>query len=379
MRRKTKNPDEKLPLFACERICAEGRNFARLVERLRAENIRLMSISRPSFNEIRFTICEKDKQKTFAILQEMCYNYRVSGVGGAKTFLSALTRRIGALVAAVVFTAGAAVMSSRVWRVSIEGNSRVETAVIERSLREAGVRIGMAASSVDADKTAAFLRGTDGIAESTVEVIGTTLSVKVLESKDYIPPHESRETIVSRYDAEITRVVVRSGTSAVKVGDRVAKNAELIRPYSIGSSGEVLDETAADGEVYGKVAFTTTTYLPETEIYFERTGKKKVYTTVSIFGKSWGKAAPKGDTETFSETMCFLPIRLSRTVWYETEMRTRETDIEGRVERLKREALLENVIKAGGSEIDTAVTVTAADGGLVRVNIYILAEVLLNS
>ena len=94
---------------------------------------------------------------------------------------------------------------------------------------------------------------------------------------------EDKKNLYSTTDAIVTRVMVRSGTSEVQVGERVRVGDILIGGYHIADNtpsdgeenGDIL-EVVADGEVYGRVYTHKRFVIPEQNYTYVKTGKSKI-------------------------------------------------------------------------------------------------------
>lgn len=373
---------QNMPIFkAAIRLRITGFNQSRILNTLMDNGIKLREIKRISPKILEFTQSKKDSQKTFAILNKMCYDYTVVAESGVHTLLFWSIRHIGLIIGALFFSIVFATLSQMVWRIEINGNENLDDAIIAKNLRQCGVKVGTFKTKLNTDAVADVLREIEGIAEGTAEVKGTTLFINVLEEKKYNPPSDNNEVsdIVSQYDAEVTKIIVKSGNGLVKVGDKVAKGQILIKGERLNSNGEPIEQVRSIGTIYGRVAFKETFIFSKTEQKVERIEKKKVYTKLSFFRLTIGKdKADKCCERVVSESkLFFLPIKVIRTEYYKTKVVEVERDIEKYTEQLKDQALLNNVIKTGGSNIETVTTLTELDGDLMMLNIYIVAEMII--
>ena len=108
--------------------------------------------------------------------------------------------------------------------------------------------------------------------------------------------------VISDYDAIVTRVVVLTGTAAVKNGDTVLKGQTLIYPYLTNKkeneeTEEIRVDIRATGMVYGRVWYKESFVLSDETIITKRTGKYKEYVTPSyIFKGGLGRISRMKDT-----------------------------------------------------------------------------------
>lgn len=281
--------------------------------------------------EVSFKIRKKDCRKAIAILDGMCYNYKTGATYGLPRLFAYMLARIGLSVGAVAAALCMYLSYSYIWRVEVSGNDRISTEAVESALAAAGFRSGLKKSELDERAATAAVNTLDGIADASAEVRGTTLYVYVLEAKDYSVPGRV-DSYVSAYDATVTRIVMRSGTAAVKRGD-VVKAGDVLADGSVYSTaGELLYVGECDGEVYGNVSMTFRAEISATEIEYRRTGRSTVRTCASIFGlRLFDRTSPYASYETVASTANYdilLPLYVTRYEYFETEPVTVERDPE---------------------------------------------------
>ena len=149
-------------------------------------------------------------------------------------------------------------------------------------------------------------------------------------------PEEENGKIISSVDAIVTRVEVSGGTALVKAGDTVRKGQTLIDDVII--VGDPADpeheeiETAAKGDVYGRVWYTERLTIPVYRTEYLRTGREFESTALLVRGKTvLGAKSDHGfaDWESVSsrtDVKAIVPFTLVTTKYYELEAVTVETD-----------------------------------------------------
>jgi len=80
---------------------------------------------------------------------------------------------------------------------------------------------------------------------------------------------------------------------------------------------------------------------------------------------------------TRTERFFFIPIRVTQNNYANIVMRERQRDVEAHIDSLIRAAVLDNIIKAGGSEVEVVHTITRIENGLIMLNIHLIGEVLI--
>ena len=363
-------------------VHAEGYNHGKLLSALAAQGIPTADCKRQTPREITFTVQKKDLRKTFAILQDMCYTYKVAGASRTRSALVHLLARIGFVAGILVFSTLVAFARGFVWRVEITGNETVPTKVIENVLAEHNIAVGKKLSAFDAGALSAAVRAIDGITLASVRRVGTSVQVEVFESDPAAPPLAYSETdIVSRYDATVTRVIAREGTALVRPGDHVFAATPLIGAYrkSTEEGAEPLPSRAA-GIVYGRVTFTYgTTVATERYEYVPESTKRR--TRLRIFGISIGRKPKGGEGYEITESRRTFNVFLPVTVITSHVRKMRRQKITATVDELAERAEAEALSRFIHSEVSSGIvshrTVRDLGGGLYRVNVFVEAEMVI--
>ncbi|MDE6399002.1 MAG: sporulation protein YqfD, partial [Clostridiales bacterium] len=325
---------------------------------------------------------KKDLHKTFAILQDMCYTYKVAGVSRVRSALAKLLARMGFVAGILVFSVLVALARGYVWRVEITGNEAVPTKVIENVLAEHNIAVGKKLSAFDAGELSAAVRAIEGVTLASVRRVGTSVQVEVFESDPAAPPLAYSETdIVSRYDATVTRVIAREGTALVRPGDNVFASTPLIGAYrkSAEEGGEPLPSRAA-GIVYGRVTFTYgTTVATERYEYVPESTKRR--TRLQLFGISIGRKPKGGEgieiVESRSKFNAFLPVTVITSRVQKMRRQKITATVDELAEQVEADALSRFIHSEVSSGFASHRTVRDLGGGLYRVNVFIEAEMII--
>lgn len=363
------------------RINAQGFNHARLLDALSAAQINVYNFTRgEKSREFAFCVQKKDLRKTFAILDEMCYNYTVAGFSRYKGFGVGLLRRLGLIAGALAFSAVIAFSRGFVWRINIEGNESVPDKVIENTLAAHNIKVGSRLSRFDSRALETALREIDGIKLASVRLSGTTVRVEVFESDQIAPPlNYSDVDILSEYDATVTRIITREGTALVEVGQHVFKGAPLIGAHRVDEEGNKIPSRAS-GKVYGAVAFTKSVTVA-TEWYERVPVWVKNYTVLGFFGLNIGKKPPNGAgyeiEETTQKLNVFLPVKVKSYKVTKTEMRKFTATVDELAQKTEDKIVTEFIDSRVTSGLKVSRTVRELGGGVYRVNVFIEAETLI--
>ena len=241
--------------------------------------------------------------------------------------------------------------------------------------------MGAKSACIDRDELRRFVNSMSGVAECSAEVRGNTLIIKVIE-RDRSEAERGGKAVVAASDAVITRVVCKSGTPRVKTGDVVKSGATLIEGTLYDGEGNAITEIAADGEVYGTTVTAVTKIVSTAAYRYERTGRKSVKTAVS-FGKFFTLGAISSPFDSFeSETRsgeidAFLPLKFTRTEYYETAKIENPATIEEIAEELRLAAERELTKTATAIKSEAIITEIAEE--LYEIRVLIIAETLVSA
>ncbi len=362
-------------------VKVEGPNQNRLLGELLKRGITVYNLRRKSRGELCLKVKNTDFTEFVALAEKLGFKVTVEKKLGAVSAAFRMLPRLGLVVALVLLTACYFIASSFVWRVEIVGNERVDYYAISDVLAAAGAKTGANKKGLDFGALERDIRGIEGIAEATVTVSGTTLKVSVVESLEFVPrPNGGKEMLVSLYDAEITRIVLRKGSALVKTGQRVFAGTPLLSGNLIGTDGEIITGGVVDGEVYGKVVFRESVTVALRGVRTVATGNEKKSTILGIFGLSIGKRRDGFElADVREETRTLAPIPFKVTTLYAKEL-TREEyslDRDEAVEEAKNVAcsrLAERLVGPGGEE---TVIVRDVSDGVICVDVYITSEILI--
>ena len=107
-----------------------GGDCTSVMTRLSASGINAADVVRVD-GKTAFKIRKKDLRKAVAILDEMCYNYRIGESYGAVKALAFCAARAGLFAGAAIAVCLTNIAYGYVWRVEISGNVKLSDAAIE--------------------------------------------------------------------------------------------------------------------------------------------------------------------------------------------------------------------------------------------------------
>ena len=333
------------------RATARGANYAAFICAVNNAGIALYKLKRDGC-ELSF-VCDIGCEAHVArIAARHGMLFRVCVSKNEKTSLRAFLKHTGAWTALACVVISFAVSRFFVFSVAVEGVSSSRAAEIYSAISEAGIDGVTAKSAIDLQKVEELVAGSsDDIAFAEAYIDGIRLVVNVREQIPQPVAEESDGEIVSSSDAIVTRVEVSGGTAVVKEGDTVRKGQTLIEDYIL--VGDPLDpehkeiETAAEGDVYGRVWYVQRLNVPTVVEKTVRTGRK--YSSSELLFNDKVLLSAKSDhgfgeweLECLSKPLgSVLPLSLNTYTWYETVTERVEVD----------EAYLEGEIYAAFSSL----------------------------
>lgn len=307
VKRKTRKPSKWRMLISRTgktNIFVSGANAVRAVSAIskmyRVENV---SVSREG---AAFFVQSKHCEKIIALLNNLCYDYKIIGNSGIMPRAMLTIARAGLVVGIAAVVALFAIYPSFVTRVSVQCvdgqsingtlNSQVYDILSSHGISE-GKRIG----DVDLNAIQKQLLALDSVSYASVEKSGT--HVKVL-LKTQLPDgfaDIAGSSVVARKRAVVTRVIVESGTAVKKYGDVVDVGDVIIDGYV--EYGDEKIPAQASGYAYGKVYYLKRVFFPDT-LLEKRYGQVKTVTKLSMFSKT-----PKRPVSPFECCECKISVQ----------------------------------------------------------------------
>lgn len=356
----------KLP-FTTTGFEVRGLNHARLITLL-SERAVIRGVKSEE-GLLRFRASSRRKGEIVALLDTLCYDYQITAERGPLLALVRLAGRAGVVAGTLALTAALILFPHSVTSVEFTGEWSAEAA---RILSQNGVEEGKLLFSFDGDALAARIMELDGVSFASVSKVGTRVYADIrTETRGGSLAGVPGKSVRAARQASVTRVIVFSGTAAVKYGDVVREGDELISGYV--TAGEEKVPSPAAGEVYGKVWRREARFFPETRVEAVP-GEVKEYARIS-FGSGVPKAPePPFDDYTLEISVARNGLLLPYTVYTfrYTEVTYREVSSELAPEQAERIALSDAVteLPAGAVLIGAEAESERAEGGvLVKVTL----------
>ncbi len=278
---------EKFPPFSRVKFSVDTATPTSLVNKLSASSV--LYAPTVAGGKLMFSVPSKDCAKIIALLDELCYNYKIMAINGVFAYAFSLLKRLGIIVGILLSVAVSVIYSFFV--VEIDGDFSPE---VERVLSSHGIAEGKFVLTFDSEKIGREIQSLDGVSFASVERVGTRVRVHVRYEQDEKPFVQYGGEVKSVCDSVVTRIVVFGGTCEVEVGQAVKSGDVLIGGYFLVGDEKV--PTTASGEVYGRKTTTKTRFFADTYIVSEK-GRVKSHVRLSVFGKK--PKAPKSPYENY--------------------------------------------------------------------------------
>lgn len=246
----------------------------------------------------RFFVESKQCHKIIALLQNLCYDYKIINIVGVSSSFFRAFARAGIFAGIAASVCAVSIYSSfvtRVTRVSVrcEGASDYAlNAQIDGILKECGAVEGARVKSFDASELENAISSLDGVTFASVDKIGTHINVvykTALKKENFV--FANSKSVVAKKRAVVTRVIVEGGTAVCKYGDVVEAGDTLIDGYIEYGDNKIPVE--ARGYAFGKVYYKRTKFFAKVE-KVEKVTACKTYTRYGMFEK-----VPKTPTSPF--------------------------------------------------------------------------------
>lgn len=283
-------------------------------------------------------VCDEKDEKHLRRAAARCgLLFSVESKTDMKSRARAIVSHAGIIAAVVVIVASLIVSRFFVFSVSVTGASPALSSEIIALLKAEGIEGLTLKSGIDLQNVEKIVEnGSGDVAFAEAYIDGVKLVVNVREQLPEPIAEEEKGKLYASSDAIVTRVEISGGTAVVKAGDTVRKGDVLIEDYIV--VGDPLDpdhkeiETAAKGDVYGRVWYTERLLIPTSREVTERTGESYCSTALYLGDRLLIPARENHGFKEYERTVetkrinGALPFTLVTYSYYETRKQTAVTD-----------------------------------------------------
>ena len=307
-------------------VLFSGNNVKRLLNLCVQNDIVLWEIEKISEQQYRCRILWKDIYKIVPHLRKTKTGFRIISKNGLPYQRIRYRKRYLWMLSLISLVGIVSILSGRIWKVVIQGNSYLSDEEMLRFLQANHASYSSKKSDIDCEALELELRKQlDEVIWASVYVEGTKLVVEIQESiqtENISNDSNAANDLVAAKDAVIASIITRSGVPKVVKGESVKEGDLLVQSaYPIINDDETVAQflkTYADADVKGYVTYTYEDTLPVSEIIKVKTGNK--YNSYMFeFGNSkivcpkFGKSYPQSITISNTKQLCifdnfYLPI-----------------------------------------------------------------------
>ncbi len=328
---------------------------------------------------VRFCVKSKHLSKIIALLNNLCYDYKIIKIGNFARIALNFPALIGIVLGICASLVLIVAHFSFITRVSVMcvGNDAIKSQV-EGILTDMGVVKGANISELDTDCLQKELLSVEGISFASVAKNGTHVEIVVksaLPNESFVEMTGSSVTAYKR--AVVTRVVCEGGTAVRKYGDVVDVGDVIIDGYI--EYGDAKIDCQARGYAYGKVYYKKSVFFADVAID-KQYGEQISEARLSFFSKEPTPPKCPYDKCEMSLSITDFGFLLPMKIYTYTfrEIVTSEVANDMSEEQMAKSAYsaLLTELSESAKVLDTYYTFRRLDGG-VAVDVTIEAEELI--
>lgn len=317
-------------------ISVEGYFIERFMNICISKKILLWNIKREKSTFLYANVGIKNFKKLKEIAKKTKCKINIKEKKGLPFVLNRHRKRKIFLILLIVFFIILFTLSNFIWNIEVTGTSNISKEEILETLKENGLKIGMAKNKIDTQKIINSIRlNRDDVAWVGIGITGTNATVKIVEAdlKPEIIDENDYCNIVSEKEGLILKVTAKNGTPLVKKDDIVKKGSILIAGYIEGKYTGTR-YVHSEGEVLAKVWYSKKDKIELQKREYKQTGKNESKYSIRIknFVINLYKTLPNFENyDTIIEekklkifSNFYLPIEIIKNTYYETELQEKE-------------------------------------------------------
>ena len=348
----------------------------RFIGRALREGICLHRIERTQRRELRLSATERDARRLMEIARQLGIELTIEGEAGRPAIRSRLRQRWTLAPGLLLMLMLIVSFTARIWRVeAVSLDGETDAAVLQaicESVRSLGIQPGTLRSGIDRDELAMQLHAMrPELTHVSVRAEGVFLKIEIATEQTAPEVYDISRVrdLVAARDAIVVYAEPLAGKACVKAGDAVRRGQTLILGEERVDT-DVMRGVRALGTVIGRVWFTAECSEPTQGTVSRRTGRRRTGSGLRLGGWTWpiAEAASFSSQETETEALpvggLYLPLRMERTILWETVEETVFKDMEALRTETGAQALAEarRLLPAEALETDCWIDWTEQDG-----------------
>ncbi len=351
----------------------EGLNLARIAEKLISKGVMISNLKIKK-TYILFSINQRYRAKLDKICKQEHKKYYIVKNTAIKRFFAKIPYLIGTFIPFCILFAVFYVFSNTIFEINlmVETSENFDLSNVKQILLNNNLMVGQSKKDFSPKEIEKIiLENTKDVAGCEVFYDGQKLNITIFPMTEKI--EISKDDLLSKYNAVVTKIEAFVGEENVKVGD-VVKVGEIL----------IKNNNGVQGEVKGKVYFSSTFIYNEEQEVFVETGNvisQKVYNIASFFDiNSTSPVAFKNyKTEIIEQRVVknlFLPIIEKKYIYKEVEIKEKLVLFEEVEEKIKND-LKEEVLKKlpVGATYENITYSIVKENNYVRVDCFVETEI----
>lgn len=328
------------------RVKASGVYNERIINICFKNGITIWSIKKKE-QDLFFNISTKDFKRLHILRNKCGISIKIHYKIGFPFVMNKHKKRAGLLIGLIIFFACLYTLSSFVWNVKVSGNVNITTKEIMSAAKEVGIYEGMLKSKINSPKMRnLMLYKFDKLSWVSFNLEGSLLTINVSETKPKAENQDKTPTnLVATKDGVIKYLEIKSGYSAVKIGQAVKKGELLVSGATEFKEG-VASFFRSNGSVLAETEVIFEDYIPLKQEIYVKTGKSSTRRVLQFFGLNIPLyfGAVNGEynkqiTEEFIKTENnYLPIKLITANYEELKKQSITLSLEEAESQLKAKA-----------------------------------------
>lgn len=271
-------------------VCADGPFPERLINICLHREMDIFDIKRCGNNRMIFKIDLKSFYDIRIPAKRTRSHVKILKRNGLPFIIEKYKKRKFALIGIILIAAMLWYASNHVMGITIFGNNRIESDVINSALEECGLKLGTKTSDINPDllRNRLMIKLQD-LAWVGINANGSRVYIEIverIEKEKGIDKYAPACDLVASKDGEIEKIEVREGQTVCKVGSGVRKGDVLVSGI-VDSSVNGFEYVRARGEIYAKTRYKLTRSYPLKFTEEKYTGRKKNKYALTIMGKSF--------------------------------------------------------------------------------------------
>lgn len=272
-------------------ISIRGKSIARFLNLCIRSGIVLWKVEYTDSQQLRMCIYLSDLYRLRPFLRKTHVRLQIEKRWGLPFILGKYhSRKVFAGVFLVMVLA-VGMLSTKIWRIEIVGNSAIGEDTLLEYLKEQDITYGVSRADIDNDELELSLRQDfENIIWASVYEKGTKLVVSIQEkiaaNRSEVTEDACMDLVASR-DAEIASIITRKGTPKVVAGDKVKAGDILVcgRQEILDDNGEIKAYyyQSADADVMGYVVYDYEDWIPQTVQAVKATGEVQNRYYITVF------------------------------------------------------------------------------------------------